>query len=206
MIFQDRIQIKGSSNVIIDNMEICNFIGDGIYIDQLKGEEKYSCENVKITNNMIYSCSRQGITIIDGNYIDIVSNQIYGISGVNPQTGIDLEANEEDENIRNVKINNNIFYSLGSKKAVQIYERVYNVEFDGNEVSGTIQINDAREKVTISNNYLRNGQITSFLSERNIETGNIIENIVIINNIMKNYSFDLKDVNQCEIDGNEEEK
>lgn len=195
------INIRGSSNVEIYDIEFYNFTGDGIYID--KYNKSFSSNNIKICNNNIHNCRRQGITIVDGNDIEICYNEFHDISGSNPQAGIDLEANNENEIIENIKIYNNKFYNFGRNFAIQLYEGVESVDIYENEVYGILRVNDAKKEVNVYNNILKNGKINIYLSEINIEKGNALNIINITNNIMNNYSIETEKVNLIKITNND---
>ena len=197
------IHIRGSQNIQVYNLDIYNFTGDGIYIDKYK-TENYSevSENIKIYNNNIHNCRRQGISIIDGNKIEIYNNEIHDILGSSPQTGIDLEANEQDEKIQNIRIYGNKFYNFKRNFAIQIYEGVHNVEIFENDINSTIRINDAKEEVKIYNNNLKNGEILAYLTDINIEKLNILNKIIITNNQMEKYNINIENVEIIEIQDN----
>ena len=197
------IQIRGSKNIQIENLELYNFTGDAIYIDQYNdGENMTTPYNVAVTNNKIFNCRRQGITIIDGDNIEITYNEIHDIYGINPQAGINLEANNENENITNIMISHNKFYNFKNNWAIQLYERVYDVEIFENEIFGTIKINDAREKVYIHDNNLINGEIMTEITEQNEATGNNIKTLIIENNKIENYEFNVAEAENIKIENN----
>ena len=89
------IRIHAGKNVNICNLDISNMTGDGIYISQFNSSETIlnNSENITINNCVIHNNRRQGISIISGENIEIVNNEIHSIKGTNPQSGIDLEAN-----------------------------------------------------------------------------------------------------------------
>ncbi len=82
------IHIKGGNNIEISNLEISDFIGDGIYIDKYKNEDNSTrATNINIHNNNIHDCRRQGISIIDGSNIQINFNEIHNINRFKPTSG-----------------------------------------------------------------------------------------------------------------------
>ena len=197
------IHIRGGNNVKIHNLEIYDFIGDGIYIDKYKnGDSSTRTTNTNICNNNIHDCRRQGISIIDGNNIEISSNEIHDINGSSPQSGIDLEANYEDESIENINIFNNKFYNFGRNYAIQVYEGVNSAEICDNEIFASIRINDAKEFVKIERNNLLNGEIVANLSSLNIEHGNKLEKLIINKNILENYNINIENFTDIQIDSN----
>ena len=69
--FGHGIDIAGSKNLNIHDLEIINMIGDGIYVSDISNSNKEleGTKNVKINNCNIYNCRRQGISIIVGDNI-----------------------------------------------------------------------------------------------------------------------------------------
>lgn len=70
------VDIRNANNVVINNLEIYNMTGDGLYISNLNEGEN---ESISIKNNNIHDCRRQGISIICGSDIIIEQNEIYSI-------------------------------------------------------------------------------------------------------------------------------
>jgi len=197
------IHIRGGQNIQIHNLDIYNFTGDGIYIDKYKNEtSSNSAREIKIYNNNIHDCRRQGISVIDGNQIEIYNNEIHDISGSSPQAGIDLETNEQDEKIQNIKIYGNKFYNFKRNFAIQLYEGVYNVAIFDNDINATIRINDIKEEVKIYNNNMKNGEVIAYLSDINLEKSNQLNRITVENNQMENYHINVETVEMIEIENN----
>ena len=76
------IVVKGSSNIQINNLEIYNMTGDGIYLTDLyeNGQSQIS-ENIEIKNCNIHDCRRQGMTIVCAQKVDFYNNEIHHIGG-----------------------------------------------------------------------------------------------------------------------------
>ncbi len=70
------VDIRNSENITIENLEIYEMNGDGIYISNFNNGNSI---NIQIDNNVIHDCNRQGITIIEGNEIMISNNEIFNI-------------------------------------------------------------------------------------------------------------------------------
>ena len=110
------ISIRGSNNVLIENVAINNMWGDGIYIGST--ELQNFSENIKIINPILNNNRRQGISIISAKKLEINSAVITNTKGTPPQCGIDIEPNNSKESLENIRIinlttNNNA--SLGVK-------------------------------------------------------------------------------------------
>lgn len=78
------IDIRGSRNVKINNMEIYNCTGDGIIITDYIDRNNYS-KNITIKNTEIHNCRRNGISVISAEEVEISDNSIYEISGTSPR-------------------------------------------------------------------------------------------------------------------------
>ncbi|WP_347218860.1 right-handed parallel beta-helix repeat-containing protein [Chryseobacterium sp.] len=91
------INVLEARNFIIENVEISECWGDGIYI-----KDSY---NGNITSVICRDNRRQGLSIIDGDGINVVNSQFIKTSGTIPETGIDIEPNEKQK-VRNVNIVN----------------------------------------------------------------------------------------------------
>ncbi|WP_142827215.1 S-layer homology domain-containing protein [Planococcus soli] len=98
------ISIRGATDVKVENPIISNNWGDGIYIGStiLKN---YS-ENIKIIGPVIDNNRRQGISVISVKNLEIINAVISKTNGTAPQAGIDIEPNNSQEILENIKILN----------------------------------------------------------------------------------------------------
>lgn len=174
------IHIANGKNINIYNLEIQNCIGDGVMIDGAK------TVGINIYNCSIHDCRRQGISITSGKNIKISNNEIYDIKGTNPQSGIDLEAYQDNQLISNVEISENKIYNLNTNLAIIVDRGTNMVDINENELDGNIGVNCALEKAIIRNNKLKNGMINVYESENKIQYGNRVNYVEIHGNEMKN--------------------
>jgi hypothetical protein len=109
------IELSGSNNIEIRDVEIRNCTGDGIFIGWLTykiNPEEYTQEemgsNLFIHGCNIHHCRRQGISIAGSNDVYIYHNQIHHIGraddgetvdGISPMFGIDIESMWSESNI-----------------------------------------------------------------------------------------------------------
>ncbi|THV59005.1 right-handed parallel beta-helix repeat-containing protein [Chryseobacterium candidae] len=113
------IDIRGSRNIDIFNVNISDCWGDGIVLVKtmrnmragITKEKIFPTENINIIGGIINNVRRNGITIAGGKDIVIKNLLITNINGTNPMAGIDIEPDDSNnilENIiiENVKINN----------------------------------------------------------------------------------------------------
>lgn len=193
------IDIRGSKNVNINNVQISETTGDGIILgDYTNGDY---AENISIRNCKISDCRRQGISIVCAENVCVQDNEINNINGTNPQSSIDIEPIWPLQHVKNVVIKNNIFYNNASGIAVAfsgdsqdvsiINNKMTNAgigcsNFNGNANIGYNNIIDAtlwiygqvitsntrNEKISIYNNQIKNSEVL---------IGNIA-NVVLFNN------------------------
>ncbi|MDQ0064417.1 hypothetical protein [Chryseobacterium lathyri] len=113
------IDIRGSRNIDIFNVNISDCWGDGIVLVKTmrnirKGitkEKLLETEKINIIGGIINNIRRNGITIAGGKDVFIKNLLIANVNGTNPMAGIDIEPDDssndlENINIDNVKINN----------------------------------------------------------------------------------------------------
>ena len=193
------ISIRGGKNIEICNLEIREMIGDGIYITKLEDNQS---QNLKIYNCNINDCRRQGISVISADTIDIYDNEIFNISGTNPQAAVDLEGNSDADLITNVKIYNNKMYSFGADYAIQSYKNAERVDIYDNEIYGKIRVNDIKDEMNIYNNVILDSEITAYLTQNNIDSGKYIKQLNIYNNSLVNSNIDIQRTQNVNIENN----
>ena len=199
------IDIRGSKDIMLDNIEIYETTGDGVYVANIQGSNKIYVENVTIKNMNIHDCRRQGISIISGDNINIYNNEIHNIKGNSPQAAIDLESNycnDNTEKINNVKIRENKLYDLGANVAIQLYRYVYNVDIYENEITGNIKGYDGKEKINIYENKIKNSIISFNITEKYSQAGHFVNELNIHNNICDNSQIIIRNVNNATIKNN----
>lgn len=98
------ISIKGSNNIVIENVKVSDCWGDGIYIGSTTNQ-RFN-ENIKITNPVLNNNRRQGISVISAINLYISNAVITNTNGTPPQSGIDIEPNSSVEQIKNINITN----------------------------------------------------------------------------------------------------
>lgn len=196
------IIIRGSKNIVIENCNILNMTGDGIYIAKLEGqsyEDGTNSENIQIKNSYIHDCRRQGISIISGINIKIYDNEIFNMSGVSPKSGIDLESNNSTERIDNIEIYRNKFYNLGSNRAIKIDKFTYNAKIYENEITGRIYVYDDKGKIIIEDNSITNGGINFYNNNTDVK---YLNNAMIRNNYLYNSEINLYDLASVYLENN----
>ena len=101
------IAVYSATNVDIENADIRNTTGDGIYVGYkwtMTGHEVNKTNNIKVNNPYIYNCIRNGISICGGKDIFVNDPYIAKIDGHNPKACIDIEP--ENSNMCLVELEN----------------------------------------------------------------------------------------------------
>lgn len=111
------IQISGCTNVTIENVDISQCWGDGIYLGFYDGPNK-STNGVTIKNCNIHHNRRNNLSITDASNVTVENCQFNYASGTDPQFGIDIEPNS-GRTCSKVKISNSTFKG-NAKGTIQI--------------------------------------------------------------------------------------
>ncbi len=169
------VVISASRNVVIRDLRISKTTGDGIIV-----EGSYSAladggsvsTNVRLLDNKISSCRRQGISVIGMRDSEIAGNEIYGIKGTDPQYGIDIEK-ELDYIVDKLKIHDNVIYDC-SGGAISCHSGT-DYEVYNNVVSGNI-LTVYSTYIKVYNNTIKNSFIQVMQGSSNITVeGNIMD-------------------------------
>ncbi len=94
---QHGIQVVGSKNIRIENLDISNVYGDFIYVNR--------SSNVWIDNVKGHHNCRQGIAVVNANHVLIENSDLFEIR----RSSIDLENNGKKQQIEDIVIRNNKF-------------------------------------------------------------------------------------------------
>lgn len=204
--------ILGSSNIIVDNINIENNSGDGLAVQasairNIDGSTKQgdkASQNVLIKNCKISGNRRNNISVTDGNYVTIEQNLIenagggestpgtYSSSGVDPQFGIDLEAYRERksdgslyqyEKVENVFIKNNTFTN-NHKGDIVVFTADY-VTIENNKMDGNSGIFAGHDISFLNNTFNANDNIRTSIAigfNEKIIFGSELTYNVVINN------------------------
>ena len=113
------ISLTNSNYANIENVTIKKCWGDGIYLGSKNTDTgENGCANVTITNCIIDNNRRNGISVINCNKFIIDGCTISNTVGTNPQSGIDIERNHDNE-ITNGTIKNCTFIDNHSSHILQ---------------------------------------------------------------------------------------
>lgn len=195
------IDIRGSKNVELSNIEIQDCTGDGIFLTNY-GDYSNNASNIRIENVNIHDCRRQGISIISAEKVRIENNEIYNIDGTSPQSGIDLESWSSKQLIDEIYITNNKIYNTKNNYAIIVMGMSRNVYIEGNLINGVITCDNIKEKITINNNEINNGTISLLTTEEGISQGKVLKKVVVKNNKLQNSNLYLLNVENALIEEN----
>lgn len=102
------INVLSSNNIVLENLIIKDFHGDGITLSEYSTSE-IPTENVVIRNCFIDGSYRNGISLIAVNNVDIGGCIISNTSGTSPQSGIDIEPNRAYQTCNEIFIHDCFF-------------------------------------------------------------------------------------------------
>ncbi len=111
------IQISGCTNVTIENVDISQCWGDGIYLGIYDGPDKLT-NGVTIRNCNVHHNRRNNLSITDASNVTVENCQFNYASGTDPQYGIDIEPNS-GRTCSNVRISHSSFHG-NAKGTIQI--------------------------------------------------------------------------------------
>lgn len=172
------VSILSSNNVVLNNMELYDAMGDGIVLIGLN--QSYSpennCKNITINNCLIHDCRRQGISVIGSYNTKILNCEIYDIRGIKPQSCIDIESNYDDNPVEKVYINNCNLHDSANFNLLIVKGK--DILVNNSTIEG-ILINQNSDKVNINNTI-----VNDIYSENNLLTtvNNCITNTISLGN------------------------
>jgi len=100
------VLIYDSSKITIENCTFKNMKGDGVYVG---GASNPGSTDILIDGNDFDANFRQCVSLVRGEFIRVIGNDLAGTTGNNPGAGIDIEANTPSDTLRQISIvGNNI--------------------------------------------------------------------------------------------------
>ena len=162
--------IRGATDIVIRDTQAVKAGGDGYYIGS--GAVNDFCTRVRLENVVADNCRRQGISIVSVKSCRVKDAHCINITGTNPQAGIDIEPNGNDDYIEDVVISNlytenttgaglkidlrNLPGATAQEVSITVNGHtdannasntsllISKLDLDGNTVAGSIQINDLK--------------------------------------------------------------
>jgi parallel beta-helix repeat protein len=129
------INISGSDHVLVRNVHLSEFWGDGMWIGALGRGSSLDRSNYVTINNVTSSHNRrQGLSIGPAQHVYIVNSTFKDTKGTLPEAGIDFEPQEQGP-ADTIRVENNTF-SGNNGNGVEMHAHVSNVTFKGNTFIG----------------------------------------------------------------------
>ncbi|MBU2996747.1 right-handed parallel beta-helix repeat-containing protein [Cellulophaga baltica] len=173
--WRNSLNITNGTNISVKGLTIDESGGDGVYIGDTNGDTNgITLEDLTITNQ-----SRDGISIIGGTNITIDNCSISGTKSNILGCGINFEPNNSSNKLKNIVIENSIFYD-NYYYGIQI--STWNLSSSSEDIS--ITFNDC----TLSNNSYNNSKSAGEIklsvgtSSLNPVDGNITFNNLVVEN------------------------
>jgi hypothetical protein len=143
------INISGSQNVVVKQVKISNFWGDGILIGAITtSRSQVLSDYVTVTGVTSSNNRRQGITIAPSKHVYIVGNTFKNSNGTLPEAGMDIEPQTEGP-VSAVRVENNVF-SGNNGNGIELHDNISDITFVNNTLTG----NRGFGALAISSNYL----------------------------------------------------
>ena len=125
------INISGSSHVLVRNVKISEFWGDGMWIGATGKGRRLDRSNYVTVNNVTSSHNRrQGLSIGPAQHVYIVNSTFQNTQGTLPEAGIDFEPQEQGP-VDTVRVENNTFAN-NRGNGVEMHTNVSGVTFARN--------------------------------------------------------------------------
>ena len=129
------INISGSDHVLVRNVHLSEFWGDGMWIGALGRNSRLDRSNYVTVNNVTSSHNRrQGLSIGPVQHLYIVNSTFKDTKGTLPEAGIDFEPQEQGP-VDNVRLQNNVI-SGNNGNGIEMHAHVSDVTFAGNTFTG----------------------------------------------------------------------
>src|SRR3569623_308988 len=129
------INISGSDHVLVKNVKLSEFWGDGMWIGATGKNSRLDRSNYVTVNNVTSSHNRrQGLSIGPVQHLYIVNSTFKDTKGTLPEAGIDFEPQEQGP-VDTVRLQNNVI-SGNNGNGIEMHAHVSNVTFADNTFTG----------------------------------------------------------------------
>lgn len=160
------LNIKSSSNIVVDGLNMVDSGGDGIYLG--KSMHGVTNKNVTIRNVVCDGNNRQGISVITAENLLIENTILRNTWGTAPQAGIDFEPNQDDEKLANC-IMKNCVCENNAGAGIDMY--LPNLKRKSGDISivldNVVSRNNARASVALTVNNTEEESLTGRIVIRN---------------------------------------
>ncbi|NUO71160.1 MAG: hypothetical protein HOQ10_00385 [Frateuria sp.] len=143
------INISGSQNVVVKQVKLSNFWGDGLLVGAITtSRSQVLSDYVTVTGVVSSNNRRQGITIAPSSHVYIVGNTFKNSNGTLPEAGMDIEPQTEGP-VTAVRVENNVF-SGNNGNGIELHANISDITFVNNTLTG----NRGFGALAISSEYL----------------------------------------------------
>ena len=160
------LNIKSSTNIVVDGLNLVDSGGDGIYLG--KSIPGVTNKNVTIRSVVCDGNNRQGISVITAENLLIENTILRNTWGTAPQAGIDFEPNQDDEKLANCVMRNCVCEN-NAGAGIDMY--LPNLKRKSGDISivldNVVSRNNARASVALTVNNTEDESLTGRIVFRN---------------------------------------
>jgi hypothetical protein len=129
------INVTASTNVVLKDVKISNFWGDGIWIGAKDVKKVHVRSDYVTVNNVVSSNNRrQGLSIGPAQHVYIVNSTFQNTKGTLPEAGIDIEPMSEGKT-NTIRIEKNTF-SGNNGNGIEMHAHISDIAIVGNTMKG----------------------------------------------------------------------
>lgn len=166
------IGVYDSTNIVIKDVTIEDCWGDGIYLgSDHEEEDDAGCQDVTVQDCELSNNRRNDLSIVFADDVQIENCSFDSANGTDPQFGIDIETNNENNPNKHIVIENCTFDD-NAKGSILISTTADDVQINNSTLNGTF-INYSGTNVTLSG--------TTVNGDCDCRYGVILENDTVIN-------------------------
>jgi parallel beta-helix repeat protein len=128
------IQILGAKNVLVQNVKISNFWGDGMWIGGIgHGGSLVRADYVTVNGVVSSNNRRQGLSIGPSQHVYIVNSTFKDTHGTKPEAGIDIEPGSQGP-VNTIRLERNTF-SGNKGNGIELHANISNINITNNTLT-----------------------------------------------------------------------
>jgi hypothetical protein len=129
------INISGSKHVVVKQVRLSNFWGDGIWVGAITtSKSQVRSDYVKIMNVVSSNNRRQGLSIGPAQHVYIVDSTFKNTNGTLPEAGIDIEPMTEGKT-NTIRLERNTF-SGNRGNGIELHSNISDISIVNNTMTG----------------------------------------------------------------------
>ncbi len=167
------IAIKSSKNIQIYSPFIENMWGDGIYVGQVNN---IPSKDIVISNAFINSSRRNGISVTSANGVNIIDCFISNTYGNSPESGLDIEPNTINDEIKNITIKNLTTFNNKWSGVLMVFELLKSKNIKDISVKIDGHKDDGSQNAISFHGYLNDSKSNNLEGEINLQNVNYKNN------------------------------